>query len=145
MRLATTWMNEEWYNDQIRSARDREWVRSSISPRDGFTLIILICQRPNYETWLNQIVASYQTTLDGKDKTFARFLLDLPSLPTDVLDLLRDLCLDISRCASSLFCSFVVVIYRSFQLRKNASWFYDSPWSCHSAAIHENGSSECLA
>jgi len=26
MRLATTWMNEEWYNDQILSAKDRDWV-----------------------------------------------------------------------------------------------------------------------
>ncbi|PPQ65473.1 LOW QUALITY PROTEIN: hypothetical protein CVT26_000113 [Gymnopilus dilepis] len=74
-RLATTWMNEEWYNDQIRQAKDRDW-------------------RPNYETWLNQIVVSYQTSLDGKDKTFARFLLDLPSIPTNVLDILRDLCED---------------------------------------------------
>ncbi|KAF9482650.1 hypothetical protein BDN70DRAFT_874838 [Pholiota conissans] len=77
VRLATTWMNEEWYNDQIRIGIDRDW-------------------RPNYETWLNQIVALYQTVLDGKDKTFARFLLDLPSIPPDVLDLLRDLCTDSS-------------------------------------------------
>ncbi|KDR80507.1 hypothetical protein GALMADRAFT_264472 [Galerina marginata CBS 339.88] len=77
VRLATTWMNEEWYNDQIRSAKDRNW-------------------RPNYDAWLNQIVVSYQTILDGKDKTFARFLLDLPSIPADVLDLLRDLCVDSS-------------------------------------------------
>ena len=26
VRLATTWMNEEWYNDQLRSAKDRQWV-----------------------------------------------------------------------------------------------------------------------
>lgn len=51
-------------------------------------------QRPNYDTWLNQIVAGYQTILDGKDRTFARFLLDLPAVPADVLDLLRDLCVD---------------------------------------------------
>ncbi|KAG7444313.1 uncharacterized protein BT62DRAFT_970937 [Guyanagaster necrorhizus] len=78
IRLATTWMNEEWYNDRIRSVRDPTW-------------------RLNYETWLNQIVASYQTVLDGKDRTFSRFLLDLPSIPPDVLVLLRDLCLDPDR------------------------------------------------
>ncbi|KAF8892079.1 Symplekin tight junction protein C terminal-domain-containing protein [Infundibulicybe gibba] len=75
IRLATTWMNEEWYNDQIRLANDRNW-------------------RPNYDIWLNQIVVSYQTLLDGKDRTFSRFLLDLPTVPADVLDLLRDLCVD---------------------------------------------------
>ncbi|KAF9557340.1 hypothetical protein CPC08DRAFT_710481 [Agrocybe pediades] len=77
VRLATTWMNEEWYNDQVRLTKKGDW-------------------RPNYETWLNQIVVSYQTILDGKDKTFARFLLDLPSIPPEVLDLLRDLCTDSS-------------------------------------------------
>ncbi|KAF9005927.1 Symplekin tight junction protein C terminal-domain-containing protein [Cyathus striatus] len=77
IRLATTWMNEEWYNDQLRLAKDRNW-------------------RPNYDIWLNQIVASYQTLLDAKDKTFARFLLDLPSIPPDVLGLLRELCIEYS-------------------------------------------------
>ncbi|KAE9401084.1 hypothetical protein BT96DRAFT_919061 [Gymnopus androsaceus JB14] len=75
IRLATTWMNEEWYNDQIRLERNPNW-------------------RPNYDIWLSQIVASYQTHLEGKDKTFARFLLDLPSVPADVLSLLRELCVD---------------------------------------------------
>jgi symplekin len=83
LRLVTTWMNEEWYNDRIRMADDPHW-------------------RPNYESWLNQIVSTYQTVLegkpegkpDGKDKAFARFLLDLPSVPPDVLGLLRDLSVD---------------------------------------------------
>ncbi|KIL69469.1 hypothetical protein M378DRAFT_99051 [Amanita muscaria Koide BX008] len=77
LRLAIAWMNEEWYNDQIRAIDDRNW-------------------RPNYDVWLSQVVASYQALLDGKDRTFARFLLDLPSLPPDVLDLLRELCIDFS-------------------------------------------------
>ncbi|KAF4593990.1 hypothetical protein EYR40_008788 [Pleurotus pulmonarius] len=75
IRLATTWMNEEWYNDRIRTAKDHSW-------------------RPNYDIWLHQIVVSYQTLLDGKDRTFGRFLLDLPMIPSDVLNLLRDQCLD---------------------------------------------------
>ncbi|KAI0091687.1 Symplekin tight junction protein C terminal-domain-containing protein [Irpex rosettiformis] len=75
IQLATTWMNEEWYNDQIRIEKDPEW-------------------RPNYETWLNQIVAVYQTHLDNKDRTFSRFLLDLPSVTPDVLSLLREMCID---------------------------------------------------
>ncbi|CCM02435.1 uncharacterized protein FIBRA_04534 [Fibroporia radiculosa] len=78
LRLATTWMNEEWYNDQIQSTRDPQWA-------------------PNYETWLNQIVAAYQTHLDGKDRTFSRFLLDLPHVPPDVLSLLRESCVEQDR------------------------------------------------
>ncbi|OJA10681.1 hypothetical protein AZE42_01046 [Rhizopogon vesiculosus] len=83
LRLVTTWMNEEWYNDRIRMADDPDW-------------------RPNYESWLNQIISTYQTVLEGKpegkpdnkDKAFARFLLDLPSVPPDVFGLLRDLSVD---------------------------------------------------
>ncbi|KAI0050978.1 hypothetical protein FA95DRAFT_1555019 [Auriscalpium vulgare] len=78
IRLATTWMNEEWYNDEVRLSRDADW-------------------RPNYDAWLGQIVAAYQTHLDGKDRTFARFLLDLPSVPPDVFALLRDLCVEPER------------------------------------------------
>ncbi|KZT10059.1 uncharacterized protein LAESUDRAFT_673791 [Laetiporus sulphureus 93-53] len=78
LRLATTWMNEEWYNDRIQKSRDRDWV-------------------PNYETWLNQIVAAYQAHLDGKDRTFSRFLLDLPHVPPDVLTLLRESCIEPER------------------------------------------------
>ncbi|KZT27847.1 hypothetical protein NEOLEDRAFT_1130335 [Neolentinus lepideus HHB14362 ss-1] len=74
VRLATTWMNEEWYNDRIRSAQDPDW-------------------RPNYDIWLSQILAAYQTHLDARDRTFTRFLLDLPSIPMDVLELLRELCI----------------------------------------------------
>ncbi|TCD69615.1 hypothetical protein EIP91_006840 [Steccherinum ochraceum] len=78
LRLATVWMNEEWYNDQIRTKADPEW-------------------RPSYETWLNQIVAVHQTHIDGKDRTFARFLLDLPAIPQDVLNLLREMCVEPER------------------------------------------------
>ncbi|KAI1796643.1 Symplekin tight junction protein C terminal-domain-containing protein [Ganoderma leucocontextum] len=78
IRLATTWMNEEWYNDRIRRQQDRDW-------------------QSNYETWLNQIVAAYQTHSEGKDRTFSRFLLDLPAVPQDVLNLLRESCVEPER------------------------------------------------
>jgi hypothetical protein len=68
----------------------------------SFMLSSCTQQRTNYDAWLNQLVSSYQTILenkadgkpDSKDKAFAKFLLDLPSVPTDVLDLLRDLSVD---------------------------------------------------
>ncbi|KAH7927832.1 hypothetical protein BV22DRAFT_1031314 [Leucogyrophana mollusca] len=83
LRLATTWMNEEWYNDRIRRVDDPDW-------------------RGNYDSWLNHIVSTYQTVLeeksegkpDNKDKAFARFLLDLPAVPSDVMALLRDFSVD---------------------------------------------------
>jgi len=129
VRLATTWMNEEWYNDQIRLKKERDWVSTC---RISLSASSLTCyQRPNYEAWLNQIVASYQTVLDVKDKTFARFLLDLPSIPVDVLELLRELCTDSSRWVQpvAFFTSLVFEIVLALIECKSAS----QPcvvWSC---------------
>ncbi|CDO73286.1 hypothetical protein BN946_scf185008.g48 [Trametes cinnabarina] len=78
VRLATTWMNEEWYNDRIRRQHDRAW-------------------QPNYETWLNQVIAAYQTHTDGRDRSFSRFLLDLPHVPQDILTMLRESCVEPDR------------------------------------------------
>ncbi|KAL0576456.1 hypothetical protein V5O48_005531 [Marasmius crinis-equi] len=75
VRLATVWLNEEWYNDRVQETRNPKW-------------------RANYDIWLNQLVAAYQTHLDGKDRTFSRFLMDIPAVPPDLLDLLRDLCVE---------------------------------------------------
>ncbi|KAJ8094365.1 hypothetical protein PM082_010799 [Marasmius tenuissimus] len=75
VRLATIWLTEEWYNDRVQETRNPKW-------------------RPNYDIWLNQILAVYQTHLDGKDRTFSRFLMDIPAVPPDILDLLRDLCVE---------------------------------------------------
>ncbi|KAI5992594.1 Symplekin tight junction protein C terminal-domain-containing protein [Pisolithus orientalis] len=86
LHLAITWMNEEWHNDRIRSAADPD------------------C-RPNYQSWLNQIISTYQTVLEGnadekpdsKDKAFSRFSLDLPDVPSDIWDILRDLSVNDAR------------------------------------------------
>ncbi|KAG7093905.1 hypothetical protein E1B28_007543 [Marasmius oreades] len=75
VRLATIWLNEEWYNDRLQGTRNPKW-------------------RASYDIWLNQIVAAHQTHLDGKERMFSRFLMDIPSVPLDILDLLRDLCVD---------------------------------------------------
>ena len=91
-------MNEEWYNDQVRHLSDNDWVGALFVSWAALTLY----QRPNYDVWLNQIVAEYQLRLDRKDRMFARFLLDLPSVPSDVFTLLRDLCTEPERYAAAI-------------------------------------------
>ena len=54
-------------------------------------------KRPNYETWLNQLVAAYQAHLDNKDRSFSRFLLDLPTIPQDLMSLLQEMCVEPDR------------------------------------------------
>ncbi|KAI5124287.1 hypothetical protein M0805_005134 [Coniferiporia weirii] len=77
-RLAIIWMNEEWYNDKIRSSRDPDW-------------------RPNYPTWVQKLVTAYEPLIDSKHRTFSRFLLDIPLVPQEVLFMLRDLCVEPDR------------------------------------------------
>lgn len=88
-------MNEEWYNDRIRMTIDAEWASSYYDCI--FFTISDPKQRSNYEIWLNQLISAYQTFIHGKDTTFSRFLSDLPSVPAEVLGLLRDLCVDPDR------------------------------------------------
>ncbi|KAG8942711.1 hypothetical protein FRC04_003541 [Tulasnella sp. 424] len=74
-RLAAIWMNEEWYNDIIRRETDPRW-------------------QPQYDIWVQKLLAAQTSRLDAKDKTFTRFLIDLPSLPPNILSLLSDLSID---------------------------------------------------
>ncbi|KAG8927139.1 hypothetical protein FRC02_008439 [Tulasnella sp. 418] len=75
LRVATIWMNEEWFNDTIRTERDPNW-------------------QPQYDIWIRKLLAAQMHNIDGKDKTLTRFLIDLPSLPSNALFLLRDICTD---------------------------------------------------
>ncbi|GJJ11108.1 hypothetical protein Clacol_005339 [Clathrus columnatus] len=75
VRIASVWMNEEWFNDRLRLQYNPRW-------------------QPQYESWLQKIVAAHQERLNAKDKAFTQFLLDLPALPDSILALLREFCTD---------------------------------------------------
>ncbi|KAG8760401.1 hypothetical protein FRC11_000462 [Ceratobasidium sp. 423] len=72
MRLAIVWMNEEWYNDRIQAKQDPSRERQ-------------------YDIWLGRLAGSLKARLEPKDKTFAKFLMELPSVPSNVLSLCREL------------------------------------------------------
>lgn len=40
--------------------------------------------------------------VDAKDKAFARFLIDLPAVPSNIFTLLRELCVDTEMCVSRI-------------------------------------------
>ncbi|KAF8518981.1 Symplekin tight junction protein C terminal-domain-containing protein [Hysterangium stoloniferum] len=77
-RLATLWLNEEWYNDRIRRKLDSNW-------------------EPQYEIWLQKIMEAHGEQPNAKDRTFSQFLLDLPYLPDSILAILREFCTDPER------------------------------------------------
>ncbi|KAF8757940.1 Symplekin tight junction protein C terminal [Rhizoctonia solani] len=72
IRLAIVWMNEEWYNDRIQAKHDPSRERQ-------------------YDIWLGRLASSLKARLEPKDKTFAKFLMELPSVPSNVLSLCREL------------------------------------------------------
>ncbi|KAG8748374.1 hypothetical protein FRC10_005921 [Ceratobasidium sp. 414] len=72
MRLAIVWLNEEWYNDRIQAQANPNRERK-------------------YDLWLVRLAVALKARIEAKDKTFARFLMELPSVPADVLSLCREL------------------------------------------------------
>ncbi|KAG9093472.1 hypothetical protein FS749_014324, partial [Ceratobasidium sp. UAMH 11750] len=60
VRLAIVWMNEEWYNDRIQAKANPNWERK-------------------YDLWLVRLAVALKARIEAKDKTFARFLMELPS------------------------------------------------------------------
>ncbi|KAG8745157.1 hypothetical protein FRC12_014635, partial [Ceratobasidium sp. 428] len=72
MRLAMVWLNEEWYNDRIRA---------KLSPN----------REQKYDAWLVRLAVALKARIEAKDKTFARFLMELPAVPAEVLSLCREL------------------------------------------------------
>ena len=50
-----------------------------------------------YGIWLNKLIQAYEPSLDAKDRTFPRFLLNIPHVSQDILTLLRILCQEADR------------------------------------------------
>ncbi|KAF8317119.1 hypothetical protein DL93DRAFT_2134523 [Clavulina sp. PMI_390] len=70
-RIATLWMNEEWYNSTSRSVAEPDYT--------------------DYSTWLDKMLAGYLAHIDSSDRTLSQLVLDLPYLPPSVFALLSDL------------------------------------------------------
>ncbi|KAI5476147.1 hypothetical protein MNV49_000365 [Pseudohyphozyma bogoriensis] len=71
MEFARLWLNEEWYVDTERSAEGRP-----------------------YERWTNKLLQHIMKYSTNKDKSFAQFIVDLPSIPRDAVTQVGDMCLN---------------------------------------------------
>ncbi|KAF8329522.1 Symplekin tight junction protein C terminal-domain-containing protein [Cantharellus anzutake] len=80
-RIATIWLNEEWYNEDVRGGEKSE--------------------RSTYEFWLLHLLELYIPHIEATDRVLTKFLLDLPHLPQRVLQYLADLATDPSTAAPS--------------------------------------------
>jgi symplekin len=84
LNVAISWLNEEWYNDKLNSAK------SSESPSSN--------SLPNYYPQLLRILDYMVTFLDARDnKLLIRFLSEIPAINADVLERVKMLAMDPER------------------------------------------------
>lgn len=82
MKLASVWLNEEWFNGKL----SEESAGSAVSP----PYLTLECPRLTsvqsaYNTWLGRVLSATTSSIGNDDNTLVEFLLDLPELTPDVL------------------------------------------------------------
>lgn len=76
--IAVSWLNEEWYNDQVSRQEN------DAAPR-------------NYERWVLKVYEGIFPYLDAKDRHLIRFLSEIPSVSTEILDGVKRLAQDPER------------------------------------------------
>ncbi|KAN0062486.1 hypothetical protein ACQY0O_005017 [Thecaphora frezii] len=79
--FAVSWLAEEWHCDRIRRKRG---------------------QREQYARWLECVMDVWVPQTDGKDRSLAAFLSDLPQIPRSVIDRIGKMCKDKNRMATSM-------------------------------------------
>lgn len=85
---ATSWLSEEWYNDEIqRRAAGKEAEQS------GEEMAV----PQNYEKWVLKVLDSIVPFLDAKDKVLIRFLSEIPTVSAAVLERVKGLARDPER------------------------------------------------
>jgi len=79
--LAISWLNEEWYADQMRETGNSD---GKAPPQ-------------HYEKWMLAMLDAMLPYLDAKDKLLIRFLSEIPGLGKEVLDRVKRLASDPER------------------------------------------------
>jgi symplekin len=80
MDIAVAWLNEEWYNDQAMARSEPG------APR-----------QPQYHKWMMKVMDAIFPFLEVRDRMFMRMLSEIPSIPAELLDKVKLLCLDPDR------------------------------------------------
>ncbi|KAK2793774.1 hypothetical protein FQN52_000726 [Onygenales sp. PD_12] len=86
INLAISWMNEEWYNDQIQlkhAAAQGDGDRANV-PR-------------HYDRWVMRLLEGILPYLDARDKVLIRFLSEIPDLSHDLVERVKSLANDPER------------------------------------------------
>ncbi len=82
--VAIAWLNEEWYNDRIRT----QAARRSGEDKDPVV---------HYDKWVLKFLDSIIPYLDAKDKVLIRLLSEIPSIGPDILERVKKIAQDPER------------------------------------------------
>lgn len=89
INAAISWMNEEWYNDQIQlkyAATEDNGEHGNMSSK-------------HYEKWVMRLLEGILPYLDSKDKVLIRFLSEIPELSPKLVQKTKSLANDPERVA----------------------------------------------
>lgn len=86
---AITWLNEEWYNDQVQRRNYEQQTRDSDTQVSEPVM--------HYEKWLLRVLDGILPYLDVRDKVLIRFLSEVPELPEAAMGKVKSLARDPER------------------------------------------------
>jgi symplekin len=87
MDVATTWLTEEWYNDQVcKQVEAKENVDKSTA------------HQPNFQKWAHRFLDELSAFIGSEDsKLLIRFVSDIPGLDRDIIAKIKRLAMDPER------------------------------------------------
>lgn len=88
MNFAISWMNEEWYNDQIQLKNTSSQIEAD--PINPYV-------PTHYSQWSLKLLEGMLPYLDAKDKVLIRFLSELPELDSSLIQKVKTLANDPER------------------------------------------------
>lgn len=85
INVGISWMNEEWYNDQIQ-------LRYASMHKNDDTLVPL-----HYDCWVLRLLDGFLPYLDARDKVLIRFVSEIPKLTIPIVERVKSLARDPER------------------------------------------------
>lgn len=93
MDVAVSWLNEEWYNDQMMAKTQAK-------------------REPQYRKWMMKVMDGIFPFLESKDRLFMRLLSEIPEVTVELMQKVKMLCLDPDRAMLGIqMLQFVDLVY----------------------------------
>lgn len=86
--IAISWLNEEWYNEKLRSLKQAKKLNGTSSK---------IASSSTYEKWVLKLLDAIIPYLDANDKILIRFLGEIPEIGQLVLERVKNMARDPDR------------------------------------------------